>query len=90
MQHYLLFLLKQLEGSSATQTGGSILKNVSQDTLGDLSVPIPPQEVLVEFNKQVAQALDLIHNNLNESVSLHKLRDWLLPMLRNGQASVDA
>lgn len=90
MQHYLLFLLKQLEGSSATQTGGSILKNVSQDTLGDLSVPIPPQEVLVEFNKQVAQALDLIHNNLNESVSLHKLRDWLLPMLMNGQASVEA
>lgn len=88
MQHYLLFLLKQLEGSSATQTGGSILKNVSQDTLGDLSVPIPPQEVLVEFNKQVAQALDLIHNNLNESVSLRKLRDWLLPMLMNGQATV--
>ena len=88
MQHYLLFLLKQLEGSSATQTGGSILKNVSQDTLSDLLVPIPPQEVLAQFNKQVAQALDLLHNNLNESASLHKLRDWLLPMLMNGQATV--
>lgn len=89
MQHYLLFFLKQLEGSSATQTGGSILKNVSQDTLSDLLVPIPPQEVLAQFNKQVAQALNLIHNNLNESASLRKLRDWLLPMLMNGQATVN-
>lgn len=88
MQYYLLFLLKQLEGSSATQTGGSILKNVSQDTLGDLLVPIPSQDVLAAFNKQVVQALDLIHNNLNESSNLRKLRDWLLPMLMNGQATV--
>ena len=88
MQYYLLFLLKQLEGSSATQTGGSILKNVSQDTLGDLLVPIPAQDVLAAFNKQVMQALDLIHNNLNESSKLRKLRDWLLPMLMNGQATV--
>ena len=88
MQYYLMLLLKQLEGSSATQTGGSILKNVSQDTLGDLLVPIPPKDVLAAFNHQAIQALDLIHNNLNESVNLRKLRDWLLPMLMNGQATV--
>ena len=90
MQYYLLFLLKQLEGSSATQTGGSILKNVSQDTLGDLLVPVPPQDALAAFNKQVMQSLDLIHNNLNESSKLRKLRDWLLPMLMNGQATVES
>jgi len=88
MQYYLMLLLKQLEGSSATQTGGSILKNVSQDTLGDLLVPIPPKDVLAAFNHQAIQALDLIHNNLNESANLRKLRDWLLPMLMNGQATV--
>lgn len=88
MQYYLMLLLKQLEGSSATQTGGSILKNVSQDTLGDLLVPIPPKDVLAAFNHQAIQALDLIHNKLNESANLRKLRDWLLPMLMNGQATV--
>lgn len=88
MQYYLMLLLKQLEGSSATQTGGSILKNVSQDTLGDLLVPIPPKDVLAAFNHQAIQAIDFIHNNLNESANLRKLRDWLLPMLMNGQATV--
>ena len=57
-------------------------------TLGDLLVPIPPKDVLAAFNHQAIQALDLIHNNLNESVNLRKLRDWLLPMLMNGQATV--
>lgn len=47
---YLTFYLKQLEGTSATKTGGSILQNVSQDTLKDLKVCIPPDDVLKSFN----------------------------------------
>ena len=88
LQHYLLLYLKQLEGSSATQTGGSILKNVSQDTLSDLLVPLPSQDVLVRFNQRVSLVYDLIHNNMAETSNLQKLRDWLLPMLMNGQATI--
>ena len=51
MQYYLTFYLKQLEGSSATKTGGSILQNVNQDTLSNLIVPIPPKEILGKFNQ---------------------------------------
>ena len=50
LQNYLTLYLRQFEGSSATQTGGSILKNVSQETLKNLIVPIPPQSLLNQFN----------------------------------------
>ena len=88
LQYYLAFYLKQLEGSSATQTGGSILQNVSQDTLSSLLIPVPPKELLNEFNEMVSRAFDIIHNNMNENTRLQDMRDWLLPMLMNGQVSV--
>ena len=88
-QYYLTFYLKQLEGSSATQTGGSILQNVSQDTLSSLLVPIPPEEVLNKFNEIVSRAFDIIHNNMKENARFQDMRDWLLPMLMNGQTSVE-
>ena len=87
-KYYLMFYLKQLEGSAATKTGGSILQNVSQDTLSDLLVPIPPQSLLRKFNQIVSQSLELIHSNMQENTQLLKLRDWLLPMLMNGQATI--
>ena len=89
MQYYLTFYLKQLEGSSATKTGGSILQNVSQDTLSNLIVPIPPKEILGKFNQIVSQTFELFHENLKETSRLVKLRDWLLPLLMNGQATLD-
>ena len=89
LQYYLTFYLKLLEGSSATQTGGSILQNVSQDTLSSLPVPIPPKMLLDEFNQTVLQTFELIHTNMNETSQLINLRDWLLPMLMNGQATIN-
>lgn len=88
LQHYLMLFLKQLEGSTATQTGGSILKNVSQDTLRDLLVPIPSKDILTQFNQRVALIYEFMDNNLEETSKLQNLRDWLLPMLMNGQATI--
>lgn len=88
LQHYLMLFLKQLEGSTATQTGGSILKNVSQDTLRDLLVPIPSKDILTQFNQRVALIYEFMHNNLEETSKLQHLRDWLLPMLMNGQTTI--
>ena len=88
LQYYLTFYLKQLEGSSATQTGGSILQNVSQDTLSSLLVPVPPLPLITKFNEVALQTIELIHANTNEINELRNLRNWLLPMLMNGQATV--
>ena len=75
--------------SSATQTGGSILKNVSQETLKNLLVPIPQQSLLSKFNDSVSRIYNLINGNIKENVQLTTLRDWLLPMLMNGQAIIE-
>lgn len=86
---YLTYCLKSLEGTSATKTGGSILQNVSQDTLKSLFVLIPDEEVLRQFNAVISPILEKIHSNIDENNELTKLRDWLLPMLMNGQARVE-
>lgn len=86
---YLTYCLKRLEGTSATKTGGSILQNVSQDTLKNLFVLIPDREVLRQFNAVISLILEKFHSNIDEDNELTKLRDWLLPMLMNGQAWVE-
>ena len=86
---YLTYCLKRLEGTSATKTGGSILQNVSQDTLKSLFVLIPDREILREFNAVMSPILEKIHSNIDENNELTKLRGWLLPMLMNGQARVE-
>ena len=89
LQNYLTLYLRQFEGSSATQTGGSILKNVSQETLKNLLVPIPPQSLLNQFNDSVSHIYNFINSNIKENTQLTTLRDWLLPMLMNGQATIE-
>ena len=89
LQNYLTLYLRQFEGSSATQTGGSILKNVSQETLKNLIVPIPPQSLLNQFNDSILPIYNLINSNTKENVQLITLRDWLLPILMNGQATIE-
>ena len=88
MRNYLWCWLKQFEGTSSTRTGGSILQNVSQDTLKSLPVVIPPEDVLLAFNKQMDCIIKAIDNNMRASNQLLRYRDWLLPMLMSGQATI--
>ena len=48
-RYFLTYVLKGLEGSSATTSGGSILQNVSQDTLKSLWVTVPRIDLLIRF-----------------------------------------
>ena len=87
MRYFLTFSLKKYEGTSATKTGGSILQNVSQDTLKALRFPIPPKNVLKQFNKQIVQLINLMQLSNKENQELASLRGFLLPMLMNGQVT---
>ncbi len=85
---YLFFAIKQFEQASLSQSGGTILKNISQDTLKDTIVVMPDKMVLTAFDNQVNPILDLQYTKSRETYELVKLRDWLLPMLMNGQVTV--
>lgn len=41
-----------------------------------------------EFNKQVSQYWKMISDNINQNFELTALRDFLLPLLMNGQVTV--
>lgn len=76
-----------IKESTACSTG-SIFKGIRINSLMDSKIISPPLQVIEQFNKEVHPLFSL-QNRLNkETQRLIKLRDWLLPMLMNGQATV--
>lgn len=88
LRNYIWCWLKQLEGTAATKTGGSILQNVSQDTLKDLPIILPPEHIIDAFNHNMDKLILHICNNMEETQQLAATRNWLLPMLMSGQATI--
>ncbi len=88
LRYYLTYVLKRLEGTTATKTGGSILQNVSQDTLGRVIVIVPNGTITDSFTKRIECLHSLMQNAMVENQQLTSLRDFLLPMLMNGQVKV--
>lgn len=68
---------------------GTTFGSITKDTLFDMSVVIPPDEILKCFEKQVKPIESKIEKCEEEIRELTKLRDWLLPLLMNGQARVE-
>ena len=84
---YLTFTLKKYEGTNLTKTGGSIMQNVSQDTLNSIGVIVPPQDIIQVYNEKVISMVEKIKILVEETNKLANLRDFLLPMLMNGQVT---
>ena len=53
-------------------------------------LPNSSSSLLRSYNEKVCHFYDLIFSNAFEKQKLDKLRDWLLPMLMNGQVKVKA
>ena len=85
---YMTFMsnafVKKAEGSSA----GSVFKGIRISELLDLRTIIPSKSVLIEFDKQIGDMFLMKTNAFNESQQLVSLRDFLLPMLMNGQVKI--
>ena len=87
-KNYLTYSLKMLEGTNAVVTGGSILKNVSQETLKRNYILLPKNNLLDEFNAITSTIIKEMEYTTKQTQTLTALRDFLLPLLMNGQASV--
>ena len=89
LNSFVYFLLKSdmIRKQYETIANGSSQKNLS---------PVEAENVLIAYNEQVAnhfasfanKYLKTIVSNLSENESLIHLRDWLLPMLMKGQATI--
>lgn len=68
---------------------GTSINNLNNEMLYNILLPIPPDDVLSSFQKAVTPIIQK-HGALDkENLELAKLRDWLLPMLINGQITVE-
>lgn len=65
------------------------LKNLMFDEFVSwIKVPVPSKELLKEYQKRCSMFYDKIQDSFIESTQLASLRDFLLPMLMNGQVKV--
>ena len=85
----IFFYLKSIEEMIKNGSGGTILKNVNQATLNNLKVALPKKEIIFsKFNELIVPIFNKINLIEKENQELASLRDWLLPMLMNGQVKV--
>jgi type I restriction enzyme S subunit len=67
---------------------GSIFKNLKTDYIKGLKIALPPNGIWSEATDHFKLISDQIYNATQQNQELTALRDWLLPMLMNGQVRV--
>jgi type I restriction enzyme S subunit len=72
----------------ANMTGTSGRKRIDAGTLETFSLPLPPRELLLKYEDSVRSFFERMANNAKENLYLTQLRNWLLPLLMNGQIKV--
>ncbi|MNF78730.1 Type I restriction modification DNA specificity domain protein [compost metagenome] len=85
---YLKFGLHQLYDYLINLSSGSARDNLSQDKIKELYFVIPEDNLIEQFYKISNSHFEMILKNLKENQELASLRDWLLPMLMNGQVKI--
>ncbi|MCB9236227.1 MAG: restriction endonuclease subunit S, partial [Bacteroidia bacterium] len=68
--------------------GTSGRKRVDAKSIEVFKLPIPPKSLLERFERIVHPYFEIETNNSLQNQKLAELRDWLLPMLMNGQVTV--
>lgn len=79
---YVINFVKMAEARKTT------MGHITTDHLEQSRIALPPSEIIQAFSKIVAPIHEKIGHCQKENRELTKLRDWLLPMLMNGQAAV--
>ena len=83
---WLLLTLKGINYKSIA--GGSAQPLITQGKLKSLVFATPSTPLMSEFYKKVNTVFLKIQNIKEQNEELVRLRDWLLPMLMNGQVTI--
>lgn len=67
---------------------GATQEAVNNDDLTGIHIVIPDDKTLQNYHRITQPIYSQISKNICENQELVKLRDWLLPMLMNGQATI--
>lgn len=71
-----------------TLASGAAYPAVNPEVVASYQMPMPPASLVVRYHTAVKNSFDLIQVNQRQNQELTQLRDWLLPMLMNGQVTV--
>ena len=69
---------------------GSVQQQLTVPEISFIEIPYPHSSILYEYNKVASPIVEMIERNISENEILTKQRDELLPLLMNGQASVNS
>lgn len=81
------YLVREIPRLMALRTGAQ-QPHINKGVLDESLLVIPDDATLNSYTKQAAPLFLQIKNNLQQNQQLAQLRDWLLPMLMNGQVTV--
>ena len=84
---YLYFALNNFFNASKAKTGNTF-PNMNKGDFADIKLIKPNEQILLTFGKKIKSSIEQIYINSKQNQELSKLRDWLLPMLMNGQVKV--
>lgn len=90
MLYYVYFHISSLYSHFITLSTGSARDNISQNTIKNILLPIPTRNILKLFDEKIESIYQMIVNNYQQIDSLTMQRDELLPLLMNGQVSVNS
>ena len=89
MRYYLKNVIEDLYQYLVKLSTGSARDNLSQDMIKNIKVVIPSNDILDRFYDFSNNIIKEITKKQQENEQLTQLRDWLLPMLMNGQVKVE-
>ena len=89
-ERYMMFTYQMLRSIPAKQIEtGSIQKKISQENLCGYKMALPNSDLLEKYENVVSPLWEKRKRCIEEINTLTKQRDELLPLLMNGQASVN-
>ena len=80
------YFIKKASNSST----GSIFTGIRIKSLEDMPTIVPPQNIIKEFTSQLKLLLKKKNICFKENINLEEIRDFLLPLLMNGQVTVSS
>ncbi len=82
LSSYIVNFIKMAEARKTT------MGHITIDHLEQSKIPLPPESLIKQFKEKVYPIHLKIGQTKQENCELTKLRDWLLPMLMNGEVRV--
>jgi type I restriction enzyme S subunit len=86
---FIYYTIKNLIPEIEANSSGSTFQEVSTSTLRTMKTLLPTTDILMDFDKKIKPIFKKQDVLEEQNQKLAELRDWLLPMLMNGQVRVN-